>query len=77
MTDLIRLHETASKLVWNIEKCRKLQKIAFDSIIFAARNKFLAAEKDASEKLALYKKCEERFKQRYVNILTKINKTEL
>ena len=75
--NLSRLHDDAAKIVWNIEKCRSLEKSSFDSVLFAIKNQCLGAEKAASEKLDLYKKCEERFKARYVNILKQINNTEL
>jgi len=75
--NLSLLHDDAAKIVWNIEKCRSLEKSSFDSVNFAIKNNFPVMEKAASEKLGLYKKCEERFKARYVNILKQINNTEL
>jgi len=73
METLIKLHEQASALAWNIGRCRKYQRFAFESITVAKKASSQVAEKDARESLNLYSKCEQRFLSRYQKVLTQIN----
>jgi len=74
METLISLHETASRIVWNINKCRKYQIDSFHSIQIAKQAHSPEAEKSANEALRIFKQCEQRFIERYNKTLNKINK---